>query len=239
VSLAKSDSSTPLIADSVPSSLDHSSTTSGPGPCHRVCIWTRRHRTSCCSKPCAKPNHYMLYASIPITPNWSNTSGALSCRQRPSADTSNLPCYSSPATGSHVSSFTHSRSAFIRGYGATAARLTPDQKVASSNLSGLTFSLRGIFSRATQEFGLIFVLQEHQHFCSPWAYFMARSGHLPISIGTARTLENCGRKCLGNNMDQIIVPDIRLEWLCEWARTRKGSRDASTQFRGDLAEPGI
>jgi hypothetical protein len=109
VSLAKSDSSTPLIADSVPSSLDHSSTTSGPGPCHRVCIWTRRHRTSCCSKPCAKPNHYMLYASIPITPNWSNTSGALSCRQRSSADTSNLPCYSSPATGSHVSSFTHSR----------------------------------------------------------------------------------------------------------------------------------
>ena len=123
--------------------------------------------------------------------------------------------------------------AVIRGYGATAVRLTPDQKVGSSNLSGLTFSLRGIFSRATQEFGLIFVLQEHQHFCSPWAYFMARSGHLPISIGTARTLENCGRKCLGNNMDQIIVPDIRLEWLCEWARTRKGSRDASTQFRGD------
>ena len=28
------------------------------------------------------------------------------------------------------------------GYGATAARLTPDQKVGSSNLSGLTFSHR-------------------------------------------------------------------------------------------------
>ena len=28
----------------------------------------------------------------------------------------------------------------IRGYGATAARLTPDQKVGSSNLSALTFA---------------------------------------------------------------------------------------------------
>ena len=31
-------------------------------------------------------------------------------------------------------------SAVIGGYGATAARLTPDQKVGSSNLSGLTFA---------------------------------------------------------------------------------------------------
>ena len=30
---------------------------------------------------------------------------------------------------------------FTRGYGATAARLTPDQKVVSSNLSGLTLSI--------------------------------------------------------------------------------------------------
>ena len=28
----------------------------------------------------------------------------------------------------------------LKGYGATAARLTPDQKVGSSNLSGLTYS---------------------------------------------------------------------------------------------------
>ena len=57
VLLAKSDSSTFLIGGSVPSSLDHSSTTPGPGPCHCVGIWTRRQRTSCCSKPCAQPSH--------------------------------------------------------------------------------------------------------------------------------------------------------------------------------------
>jgi hypothetical protein len=34
--------------------------------------------------------------------NWSNTSGALSCRQRSSADPSNLPCHSSLAIVAHV-----------------------------------------------------------------------------------------------------------------------------------------
>jgi hypothetical protein len=33
--------------------------------------------------------------------------------------------------------------AVMKGDGATAARLTPDQKVGGSNLSGLTFSSRG------------------------------------------------------------------------------------------------
>jgi hypothetical protein len=32
---------------------------------------------------------------------------------------------------------------YSRGYGATAARLTPDQKVGSSNLSALILSLAG------------------------------------------------------------------------------------------------
>jgi hypothetical protein len=36
---------------------------------------------------------------------------------------------------------------------------------------------------------------------SPWTYFMKQTRDLPISIGMARTLENCGRKCLGYNID--------------------------------------
>ena len=38
----------------------------------------------------------------------------------------------------------------MRGYGATAARLTPDQKVGSSNLSGLIFR-NPIFTVKTRE----------------------------------------------------------------------------------------
>ena len=37
-----------------------------------------------------------------------------------------------------IEQYSHARSSLVsRGYGATAARLTPDQKVGSSNLSGL------------------------------------------------------------------------------------------------------
>jgi hypothetical protein len=59
--------------------------------------------------------------------------------------------------------------AVIRGYGATAVRLTPDQKVGSSNLSGLTFSSQGHFNIGQRNnlLGLTFMLKGHQHFRRP------------------------------------------------------------------------
>ncbi len=49
----------------------------------------------------------------------------------------------------------------VRGYGATAARLTPDQKVGSSNLSGLNFSFAA--AQRLQRNGLI----QASHACDP------------------------------------------------------------------------
>ena len=48
------------------------------------------------------------------------------------------------ALGSNPSVSISSCRSCQRGYGATVARLTPDQKVGSSNLSGLTFVLTNL-----------------------------------------------------------------------------------------------
>ena len=50
----------------------------------------------------------------------------------------NLGALDSMAFTAHVLNI--SLHLLLKGYGATAARLTPDQKVGSSNLSGLTYS---------------------------------------------------------------------------------------------------
>jgi hypothetical protein len=52
--------------------------------------------------------------------------------------TSSLNKHQRTNTHTHTHSHAQTQNKWYRGYGATAARLTPDQKVGNSNLSGLT-----------------------------------------------------------------------------------------------------
>ena len=82
-----------------------------------------------------------------------------------------------------------------RGYGATAARLTPDQKVGSSNLSGLNFSFAA--AQRLQRNGLI----QASHACCPGS---TPSGYSPLGA--------C-RLCWGHFLESRPLPPMGNERL--------------------------